>query len=315
VPVPAKGAHPIGRILIIDDDKLSLDTYRDLLEPEGYTVETAPDRATGEAMLDASEWDAVLVNNKLSGKEGPDVGVDLLTEVSVRAPGAKAIMVTGFATPESIRRAFAAGAYDYLEKTGQFATLLRVKVANAIASVRDRRLASLGDAAAERAIVELWQNVKTETDPHRKGQALEDLLLVVFRSIPGFTRVQNHLKNAIEEIDILLRNESADPSWEKEGAYFLFECKNWSKPVGRSEIDVFMRKLERRHQRCKLGFFVAFGGFTNPADKVQLADSKDDVLAVLMDGEDLARLVAPGDRSAVLKDLHQRAVMHGNGAH
>jgi hypothetical protein len=33
------------------------------------------------------------------------------------------------------------------------------------------------------------------------------------------------------------------------------------------------------------------------------------------DGEGLARLVAPGDRSAVLKDLHQRAVMHGNGVH
>jgi hypothetical protein len=43
----------------------------------------------------------------------------MLDEVSARAPGAKAIMVTAFATPESIRRAFAAGAYDYLEKTGQ----------------------------------------------------------------------------------------------------------------------------------------------------------------------------------------------------
>jgi len=307
--------NPVGRILIIDDDKLFLETYRDILEREGYTVEAASDRAAGSTMLDAGEWDVVLVDNKLAGEAGPDVGVDLLTEVSVRAPGAKAIMVTGFATPESIKRAFAAGAYDYLEKTGQFSTLLRVKVANAIASVRDRRLANLGDAAAERAIVELWQRVRTETDPHRKGKALEDLLLVVFRSIPGFTRVWNRITNAIEEIDILLRNESTDPFWVKEGAYFLFECKNWSKPVGRSEIDTFVRKLERRHQRCKLGFFAAVGGFTEPAHKVQLADSKDEVLVVLMDGDDLARLVEPGERSAVLKDLHQRAVMHGNGAH
>lgn len=307
--------NPVGRILIIDDNQLFLDTYRDILEQEGYTVETALDRAAGGAMLDAGEWDVVIVDNKLSGQAGPDVGVDLLTEVSVRAPGAKAIMVTGFATPESIKRAFAAGAYDYLEKTGQFSTLLRVKVANAVASVRDLRLASLGDAAAERAITELWRHVRTETDPHRKGKALEDLMVVVFRSIPGFTRVSNRITNAIEEIDILLRNESTDPFWVKEGAYFLFECKNWSKPVGRSEIDVFVAKLERRHQRCKLGFFAALGGFTDPADKVQLAHSKGDVLVVMMDAEDLARLVAPGDRSAVLKDLHQRAVMHGNGSH
>ncbi len=306
---------PVGRILIIDDDNLFLDTYRDILENEGYTVETASDRATGNTMLDAGEWDVVLVDNRLAGERGPDVGVDLLTEVSVRAPGAKAIMVTAFATPESIKRSFAAGAYDYLEKTGQFSTLLRVKVGNAVASVRDRRLANLGDAAAERAIVELWRNVRTETDPHRKGKALEDLVLVVLRSIPGFTRVWDRVTNAIEEIDILVRNESADPFWVKEGTYFLFECKNWSKPVGRSEIDIFVRKLERRYQRCKLGFFAAIGGFTNPADKIQLADSKGDVLVVMMDGEDLARLVAPGDRSAVLKDLHQRAVMHSNGAH
>jgi hypothetical protein len=128
-------------------------------------------------------------------------------------------------------------------------------------------------------------------------------------------RVRNHVRNELEEIDIVLRNESTDPFWVKEGSYFLFECKNWSKPVGRAEIDVFVRKLERRHQRCKLGFFAAYGGFTDPALKVQLADSRGEVLAVLMDGEDLARLVAPGDRSTVLKDLHQRTVMQGNGVH
>ena len=307
--------NPVGRILIIDDDKLFLEAYRDILKGEGYTVETALDRTSGGAKLAAAEWDVVLVDNRLAGEHGPDIGVDLLNEVAVRVPGAKAIMVTAFATPESIRRAFAAGAYDYLEKTGQFSTLLRVKVANAVASVRDRRLANLGDAAAERAIAELWQTVRTEPDPHRKGKALEDLLLVVFRTIPGLTRVWNRVTNEIEEIDILLRNESADPFWVKEGAYFLFECKNWSRPVGRNELDVFVRKLERRHQRCKLGFCVAVGGFTDPALKLQLADGKDAVLVVPMNGEDLARLVAPGDRSAVLKDLHQRAVMNGNGSH
>lgn len=307
--------RPVGRILVIDDDKLFLETYREILAQEGYTVETAADRALGLPMLDAAEWDVILVDNRLAGPEGPDVGVDLLTEIAVRAPGAKAIMVTGFATPESIRRAFSAGAYDYLEKTGQFSTLLRVKVANAVASVRDRRLANLRDDAAERAVGELWQVVRTEADPHRKGKALEDLLAMLFRTIPGFARASSRVANQSEEVDVVLRNESIDPFWVKEGAYFLFECKNWSKPVGRSEIDVFVRKLERRHQRCKLGFFVAMAGFSDPAAKVHLADSKDDVLVVLMSGDDLARLIEAGDRSAVLKDLHQRAVMNGNGGH
>jgi len=307
--------NPVGRILIIEDDKLFVDTYRDILEQEGYSVEAAAHRDAGSSMLDADEWDVVLIENRLADKDGRDVRVDLLTEVTLRAPGAKAIMVTGYATPESIRRAFAAGAYDYLEKSGQFSTLLRVKVANAVASVRDRRLANLGDAAAEHAISELWQNVRTETDPHRKGKALEELLLVILRSIPGFTRVWNRASNAIEEIDILVRNESTDPFWVKEGVYFLFECKNWSKPVGRNEIDTFVRKLERRHQRCRLGFFAAVGGFTDPALKLQLTDSKDAVMVVFMDGEDLARLVEAGDRSAILKDLHQRAVMQSNGSH
>jgi DNA-binding NtrC family response regulator len=68
-------------------------------------VETALERTSASAMLDADEWDVVLVDHRLVGEAGPDVGVDLLAEVSVRAPGAKAIMVTAFATPESIKRA------------------------------------------------------------------------------------------------------------------------------------------------------------------------------------------------------------------
>jgi CheY-like chemotaxis protein len=296
--------RPTGRVLIVDDDAAFLEAYRDELGSEGFDVRTATDRASALARLDEADWDVVLLDQKLQGVTGPDEGLTLLAEARVRAPAARSIIVTAYADPDAIKRAFAEGAYDYLDKDGRFfSVLLRSKVSNAIELVRERRLGALGDEARERHINETWAAARTEKDAHRKGRLLEELLVLIL--------------STIEEIDVVVRNESADPFWSKEGVYILVECKNWSKPVDRAEYDAFRRKLERRSKRCRLGFFVSLGGLTQGFRKAVAIDAKDDLLIVPMAEADLARLVEPGDRSAVLKDLHQKATVarnNGNGS-
>ena len=66
--------RPTGRILIVDDDQMFLDTYRDLLSRDGYTVETATTREAALARLDENDWDVVLFDQKLLGRSGPDQG-------------------------------------------------------------------------------------------------------------------------------------------------------------------------------------------------------------------------------------------------
>ena len=142
------------------------------------------------------------------------------------------MIVTAFAAPDVIERAFALGAYDYLEKGRNFTALLRAKVRNASEAVRERRLGELDAGGRETELQAAWIAATTETDRPRKGKLLEQFMLLLFRTIPGFHHVRTNVRNEIEEVDLLIRNESQDPLWSKEGPFFLAECKNWSSRVG-----------------------------------------------------------------------------------
>src|SRR5689334_15626969 len=121
-----------GRILIVDDDPAFLETYEEILAAEGYAVETATTHGEALRRLDEPGWTVVLVDQKLQGPGGPDSGLGLIDETRRRAPGAKVLLVTAYASREAVERAFREGAYDYLEKTAVFEALLRVKVRNAM---------------------------------------------------------------------------------------------------------------------------------------------------------------------------------------
>jgi CheY-like chemotaxis protein len=303
-----------GKILIIDDDPSFLKLYDSQLGEEGYLVETAADSTAALAKLDQPGWDVVLIDQKLQGPTGPDAGLDLIVEVARRAPAAKAILVTAYATTSAITRAFREGVYDYLQKDEFFSVLLRAKLRNATETVRAQRLGSLTLDETEAAIQDAWSAVETERNAHRKGKLLEDLMVLLFKTIPGFHQVSVRRQNEIEEIDLVVRNESNDPLWVNERtSYILAECKNWSKPVGVNELRNFIWKLGRRFGRCRLGLFIAPGGFTGPFKETLRTESKDDLLVVLVEHDALRDLVLSTDRNASLKKLHERAVVELNG--
>jgi hypothetical protein len=71
----------------------------------------------------------------------------------------------------------------------------------------------------------------------------------------------------------------------------LVEAKNWQKkPVGPPEYAVFIRKMQTRYRRCRLGFIVTIGRFTRNVATDRLQDAKDDELVVLIDGKELPRI-------------------------
>lgn len=161
------------RILIVDDDRAFLEAYEDLLGEQGYDVQTATTRTDAIRRLDEPGWGVVLVDQKLQGPGGPDSGLDLIAEASRRAPAAKAILVTAYASKAAVERAFELGAYDYLVKGEVFAALLRVKVRNAFEAVRERWLSTLDPSETERAIGDTWSAARAERDKNKKGTLLE----------------------------------------------------------------------------------------------------------------------------------------------
>jgi CheY-like chemotaxis protein len=298
-----------GRILIVDDDPAFIETYKDLLTGEGFVVEAVTTHAAALRRFDEPGWSVVLVDQKLQGPGGADTGLDLISEARVRAPGAKVVLVTAYASNQAVERAFREGAYEYLEKSPIFAAMLHVKVRNAMEAVLERWLATLELDETERAIRETWAETQTEADRNKKGLLLERLLALILKTIPGFERLDTRLRNSMEELDVLVQNGSPDPFWQKESPYILVECKNWSKHVGAKELREVWAKMEGRYTRCRLALLVAAGGISDTVRDQQLRKSETDMLVVLISAGDLDHLVRSKDRSEALKELHRRAVV------
>lgn len=300
-----------GQILIVDDDPDFVAIYREMFEKQGLQVTVAHSAEEGTRALEqlGSELDVVLLDQKLQGRGGPDSGLDLISRAENLAPFAKTIVVTGYATPDAIERAFELGVYDYLVKNGAFAALLRAKVRNAVEVTSERRLAALSREDVVAELRATWGKVRTETNRNRKGKLLEELVKLLFRATPGFERVETRLDNKTEEIDIVVENHAEDAPWKNDGAsYLLGECKNWSKPCGSPELRDFYAKLTTKYQRARTGFFFAPGGLTKEFEPARQQHASNDVLVIPVDAEDLERWIETDDRGSVLRDLHKRAV-------
>jgi ActR/RegA family two-component response regulator len=296
--------------LIVDDDAPFVRIYREIFEGEGLAVTVAHSAAEAAQALESTglELDVVLLDQKLQGPGGPDTGLDLIEQVARLAPFAKTIVVTGYATPSAIERAFELGVYDYLVKNGAFEALLRAKVRNAIEVTSAQRQVVLKEAEVIGELRTMWALVRTERDRNRKGKFLEELVKLLFRATPGFGRVTTRLYNKIQELDVKIDNRSDDPIWKGEGAYLIGECKNWSSKCGTAEVRSFRDKFTTKYNRVRTGFLFAPGGFTKEAHE-ELRSRKDGaILIILVDADDLERWIAADDRLAVLRELHERAV-------
>jgi ActR/RegA family two-component response regulator len=302
-----------GKVLIIDDDEIFLGAYETKLAREGYVIETARSQEGALQKLDQTGWDAILLDQRLSGSSGADTGLDLIPEIVRRAPRARIMLVTGYGTPKAVAAAFEAGAHDYLQKDELFKALLIPKLRAAVEVARAMRLAAMSSDETEAEIRRTWADARSERDANRKGKLLEDLMVLILTTIPGFQHASPRRRNELEEIDILVRNESTDPLWMKEGTHMLVECKNWSHPVGVKELRDFAYKVEHRYGRCRLGLFVAPGGFADTVKQHLLRDGKDNTLILLLDADDLTQLVEASDRNAYLKKLHTDALIAQNG--
>lgn len=99
--------------------------------------------------------------------------------------------------------------------------------------------------------------------PHQKGKELETAVAaienIIFRFTPALKEskikfIQNKLviiDGARREIDLYVEIDAG----RDYRSIFLFECKNWKKPVGNSEIILFNNKVEKIN--AQKGFFIA----------------------------------------------------------
>ncbi len=148
------------KVLVVDDEVKNAELTAADLRDAGHDADYV--RGGNEALkkLEASRYDAVITDLRMPA---PD-GMALLDQIKQRWPGIVVIMMTAYAHLDTARTALKHGAWDYVEKEGDFtdvlvraladaAERLTLQSANAqlsaqVASLKRDSLAVVGDAPA-----------------------------------------------------------------------------------------------------------------------------------------------------------------------
>ncbi|MBN1162093.1 MAG: response regulator [Dehalococcoidales bacterium] len=106
--------NPTGRkksVLVVDDEKVMREGLWDWLK-DSYNVTTAE---TGEETIDMvknQEFDALIIDVKLTGRSG----IDVLKEVKQIQPNINSIVMTAYPSVETAVEAMKAGAIEFIVK-------------------------------------------------------------------------------------------------------------------------------------------------------------------------------------------------------
>jgi len=112
------------RILVAEDEEITLNNIVDTLQEEGYDVTGARDGSAALEKLTEEHFDILITDIKMPGPSG----LDLLESIKKNRQATDVILVTGFGSISSAVEAMRQGAYDYITKPFDLDELvLRVK--------------------------------------------------------------------------------------------------------------------------------------------------------------------------------------------
>ena len=111
-----------SKILVVDDEPLTLELIVDGLREEGYGVDLMSNGQDAIAAAEASNYDLVITDLSM-----PNVsGMEVLAHFTEHCPETLVIMLTGYGTIETAVEAMKRGAFDYLAKPAKLDELLIV---------------------------------------------------------------------------------------------------------------------------------------------------------------------------------------------
>lgn len=240
-------------VLIVDDEPKVVRFLRRMLQPEGFQVYEAEDRASVTPQLH-QEPDLVLLDLKL----GDASGIDVIAEIRQRCPDTAIIVMTGFATIDSAVTCMRAGAFDYLEKP--FNDRLRV-------------VQTLRRALEHRALRVRNRELEGELD---RRSAVEGIVL----QSPGMQRVvQMVLDLAQNESNVLIQADSGTgkeliaraihrTSPRREGPFVPVDCGALPEGIVESELFGYEKGAFTGAVRSAPGLFRSADGGTLFLDEI-----------------------------------------------
>lgn len=100
------------KILVIDDERANRFSLKEILQDEGYEVETAEDGPSGLELAGKERFDVIFCDIKMPGMEGTEVLDKLIAEGIESA----IVMISGHADINTAVECIKKGAFDFIEK-------------------------------------------------------------------------------------------------------------------------------------------------------------------------------------------------------
>ena len=108
-----------GRIVVVDDKPALAELVVADLDEAGYSASAAHSADEALATVAAEPVDVVVTDLRMPGRSG----IDLCRELILRFPEVPVIVMTAFGSLDAAVEAMRAGAYDFITKPFEFATL------------------------------------------------------------------------------------------------------------------------------------------------------------------------------------------------
>jgi len=100
------------RILIAEDEAISLKHLTYALEKEGYTVTGVKDGIEAFSLFEKNAYDVIIADIKMPGMDG----LTLLDKIKAKEPETEVIIMTAYGSEEIKEDAYRRGAFYYYEK-------------------------------------------------------------------------------------------------------------------------------------------------------------------------------------------------------
>jgi ATP-dependent Lon protease len=145
-----------AKLLVVDDEKIALNSLVRALSKEGYSVVPASNGTEAIEKLRESDFDVVITDLIMGDIDGHAV----LEETKSRHPDTRLIMITGYATVDTAVQALRTGAFHYIEKPlklDEVRTAVRDALGNKVSTGKETILCFAGPSESDR--ISLGQTV------------------------------------------------------------------------------------------------------------------------------------------------------------
>ena len=154
-----------------------------------------------------------------------------------------------------------------------------------------------------------FAEAKNETDISKKGRLFEEFVVGLFRQM-GFIHIETRVRDkADNEIDLIVRNDLADPFFSKFGRYIFVECKNNAeKAFSKNDFIVFNKKVSASNGDSNLGVVFTTGHIKRTVYLESLRESEKGTKILYLGSGEIAKLIHTPNMLDEFKEIIDRQV-------